>query len=108
MALLGGKVKDVERDRNNWRVFTTSDIERIKAFASKDIAQSRTFRTERGVCAAESFHLLCGVVFTGIGGFDIGFESAGFSISMQCEVEPFCQTLLKKHYKCSSTLILRG
>jgi|GEM_PF-983682 len=36
--------------------------------------------------------------FSGIGGFDLGFESAGFSISMQCEVEPFCQSILRKHW----------
>jgi len=36
--------------------------------------------------------------FSGIGGFDAGFESAGFSVSMQCEVEPFCQSILRKHW----------
>jgi len=36
--------------------------------------------------------------FSGIGGFDIGFESAGFLISMQCEVESFCQSILRKHW----------
>ena len=46
---------------------------------------------DRSIYSAASF-------FTGIGGFDIGFESAGFSISMQCEVETFCQSLLKKHW----------
>lgn len=36
--------------------------------------------------------------FSGIGGFDIGFENAGFAISMQCEIEPFCNSILAKHW----------
>lgn len=91
-----GKVKDVERDRNNWRVFTAADIERIKQYADNDsdMTASNTGAAvplNRSSYSAASF-------FTGIGGFDIGFESAGFSISMQCEVEPFCQSILKKHW----------
>lgn len=90
-----GKVKDVERDRNNWRVFTAIDIERIKRYATKDFdipaPNTGSVPLNRSTYSAASF-------FTGIGGFDIGFESAGFAISMQCEVEPFCQSLLRKHW----------
>jgi DNA-binding transcriptional MerR regulator len=32
---LQAKVADVARDRNGWRVFTTRDIERIRAYARK-------------------------------------------------------------------------
>lgn len=32
--LLGRKVTEVARDRNGWRVFTRSDIRRIKKFAA--------------------------------------------------------------------------
>jgi DNA (cytosine-5)-methyltransferase 1 len=95
--LISGKVKDVERDRNNWRVFTQYDIARIKEYASNTsskpnigVGKPNAVLNRSGYTAA-SF-------FTGIGGFDIGFESAGFSISMQCEVEPFCQSLLRKHW----------
>jgi len=31
--LLDGRVKEVPRDRNGWRVFTDSDIARIRKFA---------------------------------------------------------------------------
>ena len=31
--LLAGKVPDVARDRNNWRVFSDKDIARIRRFA---------------------------------------------------------------------------
>lgn len=36
--------------------------------------------------------------FSGIGGFDIGFERAGFRVTMQCEVNPFCNDILTKHW----------
>ena len=45
-----GKIADVPKDRNGWRVFTNEDIERIKAYANqrhypekKDERQSRLF-----------------------------------------------------------------
>lgn len=31
--LLSGKVKDVKRDRNGWRVFTTDEVQKIKEYA---------------------------------------------------------------------------
>ncbi len=36
--------------------------------------------------------------FTGIGGFDLGFERAGFEVVFQCEVDPHCQRVLRKHW----------
>ena len=33
--LLTGKVAEVGRDRNGWRVFTEADIERIRIFADR-------------------------------------------------------------------------
>lgn len=33
--LLSGKVHEVARDRNGWRVFTFKDVVRIKRFASR-------------------------------------------------------------------------
>ena len=32
--LLAGKVAEVVRDRNGWRVFTVTDVKRIKHYAS--------------------------------------------------------------------------
>jgi DNA (cytosine-5)-methyltransferase 1 len=37
-------------------------------------------------------------LFSGIGGFDIGFERAGFEITFQCEINKFCQGILKRHW----------
>ena len=36
--------------------------------------------------------------FSGIGGFDIGFEAAGIESVSQCEVDPFCLQVLRKHF----------
>lgn len=36
--------------------------------------------------------------FTGIGGFDLGFERAGFDVVFQCEIDDFCNSLLERHW----------
>ncbi len=36
--------------------------------------------------------------FSGIGGFDLGFESAGMKVVFQCENNDFCRRVLKKHW----------
>ncbi len=37
-------------------------------------------------------------LFSGIGGFDIAAEWAGFETILQVEIDPFCQKILKKHW----------
>lgn len=37
-------------------------------------------------------------LFAGIGGFDLGFERAGMTVVGQCEIDPFCQKVLTKHW----------
>jgi DNA (cytosine-5)-methyltransferase 1 len=37
-------------------------------------------------------------LFSGIGGFDIGFERAGFDIAFQCEINKFCRSILKRNW----------
>ena len=39
-----------------------------------------------------------GSLFAGIGGFDLGFERAGFDIKWQVEIDPYCQKVLAKHW----------
>ena len=36
--------------------------------------------------------------FSGIGGFDLGFERAGFAIRFHCEIKPFCRDILGRHW----------
>lgn len=39
-----------------------------------------------------------GSLFSGVGGFDLGFELAGMSIKWQVENDPYCQKILAKHW----------
>ncbi len=36
--------------------------------------------------------------FAGIGGFDLGCERAGMKVVFQCEINSFCQKVLRKHW----------
>ncbi len=37
-------------------------------------------------------------LFSGIGGMALGLERAGFELAALCEIGPYCQTILKKHW----------
>lgn len=37
-------------------------------------------------------------LFSGIGGFSLGLERAGFETVAFCEIDPFCRKVLKKHW----------
>lgn len=39
-----------------------------------------------------------GSVFSGIGGFELGLERAGFDIAFQCEADPRCREVLARHW----------
>ena len=36
--------------------------------------------------------------FSGIGGIDLGLERAGMNVAFQCEINKFCNKILKKHW----------
>ena len=42
--------------------------------------------------------LTVGSLFSGIGGFDLGLERAGMRCLWQCEIDPYCQRVLEKHW----------
>jgi DNA (cytosine-5)-methyltransferase 1 len=36
--------------------------------------------------------------FSGIGGVDLGFVRAGYELTVQCEIDSFCRSILEKHW----------
>lgn len=42
--------------------------------------------------------LRVGSLFSGIGGFDLGFERAGMEVAWQCELDKHARAVLAKHW----------
>lgn len=96
--LLSGKVGEVQRDRNGWRVFYEDDIRRIKAFAESETPYNAAAGSATALADCETAALGCASFFSGIGGFELGFEQAGFRTTFQCEIDPFCADIIAQHW----------
>lgn len=94
--LLSGKVEDVKRDRNGWRIFSDEDLARISHFAHIVTESAISFKDSKKFEKANRFKLAS--FFSGIGGLDLGFQQAGFEITVQCEIDTFCRNILDKHW----------
>lgn len=46
----------------------------------------------------EHHRLTVGSLFSGIGGFDLGFQRAGMSVLWQSEIDPFASAVLRRHW----------
>lgn len=90
--LLSGKVAEVTRNRNGWRVFGEDDVRRIRLFAKSSSSECRQ------VVAEEKTPFSVASFFSGIGGFDLGFEEQGFHVTYQCEINKYCRSILRKHW----------
>lgn len=51
-----------------------------------------------GETKEKKYPLTLNSFFAGIGGFDLGFANAGFRIGFHCEIDPFCRSVLKRHW----------
>lgn len=51
-----------------------------------------------GESAETSMNPTIASFFSGIGGFDLGFQRAGFQVTFQCEIDPFCHSILERHW----------
>ena len=51
-----------------------------------------------GVLALQGLEMKVASLFTGVGGFDLGFEQAGHEVVYQCENDPKAQEILRKHW----------
>lgn len=92
-----GKIGEVAKDRNGYRIFSEADIARAIAYRKQKKLPKGTII--RPVCENDQSNgYRVASFFSGIGGFDLGFEQAGFKINFQCEVDSFCQDILRRHW----------
>jgi len=91
---LEGKVDDVQRNRNGWRIFDEQDIRRLLAFKNQVREQQAPYE----VSGTTSHCFTVASFFSGIGGLELGFERKGFRVVFQCEIDDFCTNILAQHW----------
>lgn len=65
---------------------------------SREHRQSNGSSQTKPLTSAQTSRFRAASLFSGIGGFDLGFERAGFEITFQCEIQEFCRTILEKQW----------
>jgi len=79
----------------------STTIERVCTFLScrlEDIATQSKPAEDRPVTTSNESALSLNSFFSGIGGFELGFEPAGFETKLQCEIDSYCHSVLKRHW----------
>lgn len=80
---------------------TTKNLSKASANGhsrAKAETSTRKPSTRKKKDSAKPANFTVASLFSGIGGFDLGFESAGFRTTFQCEIQKFCVSILEKHW----------
>jgi DNA (cytosine-5)-methyltransferase 1 len=83
---------------NTSSVLCSENVEVGKSEMSAKVSKTKgsTRKQKSGKPRSASFRL--NSFFAGIGGFDTGFEQAGITPAYHCEMDEYCQSVLKKHW----------
>lgn len=91
----------VAKLRKNAPVHSTT-LERVCTFLDcklEDIAtQSPPVELISEPVSGDQKQLRLNSFFSGVGGFELGFEPAGFDTQMQCEIDAYCHQVLERHW----------
>ncbi|HET9087151.1 MAG TPA: DNA cytosine methyltransferase [Acidobacteriaceae bacterium] len=80
------------------RQILVNDIKREGCTYPRSMAAIGMPPGKRTMVCAEIEQPTMGSLFAGIGGFDLGFERAGFEIAWQVEIDPYCRKVLERHF----------
>lgn len=92
--------RTVARLRKNEPV-RTSTLEKVCSALScgiADVMDDGTGQLSMAMPASHTGTFKVASFFAGIGGFDLGFERQGFQTDYLCEIEPFCNKVLSRHW----------
>ena len=62
------------------------------------VKQAQELVRKNGMAGRSNSKLSVNSFFAGIGGFDLGFQRAGIRPAFHCEIQPYCNSVLKRHW----------